>query len=70
MVSKHQKYYFQVSGFWWRTCKTNSKFKSGQEIDLEVNWSEETPLYGHNGVARFGLQAPVGSQYITINTFL
>ena len=39
MLSKHQKYFFLVSGIWWLICKTYSSHQNSQENRSKINWS-------------------------------
>ena len=62
MLSKHQKHFFLVSGFWWLILI----FKICGKTYLKINWSVKTSLYRrHKGAACSELKAPVEDDEIT-----
>ena len=66
MLSKHQKYFCFVTGFWWLICKTYLIFKIRGKTYLKINWSVKTSLYRrHKGAACSELSAPVQDEEIT-----
>lgn len=59
MLSKHQKYFFLVSSFWWLICKTYFIFKICGKTYLKINWPVKTSLYRHKAATCSALGAPV-----------
>ena len=59
MLSKHQKYFFLVTGFLRLICKAYLIFKIRGKFDLKIHRSVRMPLHEHKGVPLYGLWAPV-----------